>query len=488
MENREKRLFNKVGFGVPPALRAVCAAAWILLPAVPGYSFANGCDSNMAGEPVVYQATVEVRGAAPVKRAITPGVTSQLMVFARERGVDITLEVMDSAGQVLGRGDNPIRRTGVQRVQWPARAGVHYSLVITGKDHSDSNGSVDLHIVDLHGTAESVCLGAQKVLADADAAYAAGQAVTRAVASKEGVSSDKSYQQAGAGYSEAADKLKAGGPSPLLAQVQLSEAALLNIDGNDFREAKVWAAQAAQTYASLGDDYGRARAQAIEGAATADLAVSVKRSADTEAAKQASAMLGEARDQLETVVAFHGKRREFYDAAWAQNNIGITFYYEGRYDEAIRAYEKSLSFVERLHERTRHAQVLQNLALVEYELGRMSDSIPHFRQALSLITRDENPKLYAATLQRGPGIASVWRVARTGTHDSGHDAAIRRCSQYCVGVRDTRRSRPCAGFLSAGARALRRLAQHSLQDRSTAGNGEHPAAAGTRRGSIDDGP
>jgi CHAT domain-containing protein len=398
MENRETRLFNKVGHRLPRALRALGAAVWIPAFALSSNSFASGCDSNLAGEPALYQATVQVRGQAPIKQSISALATSEFMVFARERGVDITLEVMDSAGNVLGRGDNPIRRTGVQRVQWPVHAGEHYSVVITGKDHSDSNGSVDLHIVDLHRTAESVCLGAQKLLADADAAYAAGQAVTRAVATTEGVSSDKSYQQAAAGYSEAAGKLQPTGPSPLLAQAQLSEAALLNLDVNNFVEAKAWAAQAARTYASLGDDYGGARAQAIEGAATVDVAVTVKRSAGTGAAKQASAMLGEARDQLEAVVAFHNKRREFYDAAWAQNNIGITFYYEGRYDESIRAYQKSLTFVERLHERTRHAQVLQNLALVEYELGRMSDSIPHFRQALSLITRDENPKLYAAAL------------------------------------------------------------------------------------------
>jgi CHAT domain-containing protein len=396
MENRENRLFNQVGHRARRARQVVCAA---LLPFIlPGNSFATGCDSNMAGEPAVYQATVQVHGQAPVKQPITIRATSQFIVFARKRGVDITLEVQDSAGHVLGRGDSPTRRTGVQRIELPARAGQRYNIVITGKDHGDSNGLVDLRVVDLQRAVNSSCLDAQKLLANADAAYAAGQAVTRAVAGTSGLSSDKSYQEASTGYRNAATRLEVSGASLLLAQSQLAEASLLEVDVDSFAEAKAWAARAALTYASLGDEYGRARAQSMEGAAAVDLAVTVKRSGTIDAAKQASAMLADARDQLDAVCAFHARRGEFYDQAWAQNNIGLAFYYEGRYDEAIRAYQKSLPLYARLHERSGQAQVLQNVALVEYELGRMSESIPHFRQALNLITRDENPQLFAAAL------------------------------------------------------------------------------------------
>src|ERR1700730_14773030 len=128
MENRENRLFNKVGHRVTRGRQVVCAT---LLPLIlTGHCLANGCDSNMAGEAAVYQSTIEVRGQAPVKQPITLRATSEFMVFARERGVDITLEVQDSAGHVLGRGDSPIRRTGVQRIGLPAHAGQRYNIVI----------------------------------------------------------------------------------------------------------------------------------------------------------------------------------------------------------------------------------------------------------------------------------------------------------------------------------------------------------------------
>jgi hypothetical protein len=65
MENREIRLLNKARHRVSPALRALSAAALLLAFALPNDCFAGGCDSNMAGEPAVYQATVQVRARLP---------------------------------------------------------------------------------------------------------------------------------------------------------------------------------------------------------------------------------------------------------------------------------------------------------------------------------------------------------------------------------------------------------------------------------------
>ena len=419
MENRENRLINQVGHRVRRALQVVCAALLSLIPL--RHSFASSCDSIPAGQPALYQATAQIRGQTPVKQPLPLLTTPQFMVLAREHGVDVTLEVMDPAGQVLGRGDSPIRRTGVQRVVLSARPDQHYIVVVTGKDHGDSRGLVDLRVIDSSGSANSACLEAQKLIARADAAYAAGQAVTRAVAGNNSqASSDKSYQDAASGYRDAAAALEASGPSALLAQAQLAEASLLNMDVDSFAESKTWAVRAAQTYAALDDAYGKARAQAIEGAATLDLAVTVKKSGTTDAAKQASAMLSEARDELDCAVAFHARRRELYEQAWAQNNIGIAFYYEGRYDEAIRAYRKALPLYEQRRERSGQAQALQNEALVEYELGRMSESLPHFRQALNLITRDENPKVYASAL--GNSALANWA-------SGNEDLALRQYSE-----------------------------------------------------------
>ena len=123
-----------------------------------------------------------------------------------------------------------------------------------------------------------------------------------------------------------------------------------------------------------------------------------RRTGTTDAAKQASAMLSQARDQLGKVAAFHARRHELYDQAQAQNYIGIAFYFEGRYDEAIRAYQKSIPLYEALRERTGQAQVLSNMALVEYDLGRVSTALAHLRRVLSLIVPNDNPRVYAVAL------------------------------------------------------------------------------------------
>jgi len=362
-------------------------------------AFAANCDLTLANAPAVYQVSVPIRGQNPVRNTFTVADSTQLLVLAQERGADVTLEVLDSSGQLLARGDNPVRRIGVQRIALPAQPGQRFYIAVTGKDHVDSRGTVNLRVVDVRSTDNLTCVDAQKRLAEADAAYATGQAVTRAVAGKApATSSEEAYKEAARGYRDAATRLESAGPSSALASAQLAQATLLDVDGDSYAEARTWAAKAAETYSALGDEYGKARARAIEGAAEFDIAVSVKKSGATDAAKQAETMLADARRLLDAVVSFHVGRKEFYDAAWAQNVIGLTFYYQSRYDEAIRAYRKAFPLYERSQERMRQAQVLQNLALVEYELGRMSDSLPHFRQALSSVKPQDNPKFFAQVL------------------------------------------------------------------------------------------
>ena len=395
MENRVNRLLNCWRHGLTRALQAVC----VLLSV--GTAFASNCEPSLRTAPAIYEVRVPIRGQNPVRNTFTVNTNADLIVFAQERGADVTLEVLDSSGQSLGRGDNPIRRTAVQRVALSAHRGQRFYIVVSGKDHADSRGFVDLRVVDLQNAADTACLEAQKLMAGADAAYAAGQAVTRAVAvagKAQLTSSDAAYQEAADGYQKAAERLGNAPGVVLRAQAELARATLFNMDIDNFVEAKDWAARAAQSYAALHDDYGKARAQAIESAASLDLAVSARRAGTSDAARQASVMLAQARDQLGNVAAFHARRRETYEAAQAQNNIGMALYFAGSYDEALRAYHESLPLYESLHERAGQAQVLQNMALMQWELGRMSAALPDFNKALALIKRDEEPQLYAAVL------------------------------------------------------------------------------------------
>jgi CHAT domain-containing protein len=397
MGNQGNRVFNSVQHRIPRSFGILLA---VFLPVVlTNVAFAGGCDSSMEAQPALLATTVSVRGHEPVKRPLPMRPASEIMVFAVEHGIDVTLEVTDAAGQVLGRGDSPIRRTGVQRVRLMARSEQQYFIVVTGKEHADAKGSVTLRAVDLDRSVKSSCLNAQRLLADADQAYAAGQAVSRAVATAQAVSSDKSYADAADGYKAAIAVLAGEQASPLLAQAQLDEAAALYQDVANYDESQKTAVEAARTFESLHDEYGKARARALEAASLIEIATSVRRkSTATDASQQASEMLGRARAELGAVSAFHAQRHETYDEALALNNVGVTYHLEGRFDEAIRGYQRSLAVYQQISERPRQAQVLANIALVEYDLGRLSASVASYRQILGLIRREDDPKLYVFVL------------------------------------------------------------------------------------------
>src|SRR3954471_14033755 len=259
MENRVNRLLNCLRHQLTRALQVVSALLCV------STAFASNCDPGLETTPALYQVSVQIRGQNPVRNTFTVGTNADLLIFARERGADVTLEVLDSAGQSLGRADNPIRRTAVERVALSAHAGQRFYIAVTGKDHADSRGSVDLRVVDLRTQSDAACREAQKLMAGADAAYAVGQAISRAVAdTSQSTSSDDAYQQAAAGYAKSAERFGNAEPSALRAEAELAKATLLNNDVDGFAEAKDWAARAVQSYAALHDDYGKARAQAIE--------------------------------------------------------------------------------------------------------------------------------------------------------------------------------------------------------------------------------
>src|SRR6185503_12586185 len=107
-----------------------------------------------------------------------------------ERGLDVTLQV-SNAERLIGRGDDPIRRTGIQRVTFLARADTAYSIILIGKEAVAVHGSVDVRIWSAPTTSDA-CFDTQRQLAAANAAYAAGQAVSR------GEKSDSAIDSAGA--------------------------------------------------------------------------------------------------------------------------------------------------------------------------------------------------------------------------------------------------------------------------------------------------
>ena len=376
------------------AVGALCAAALPLGLACDSYG--SRCGSFLSAAPDISASTHTVRGRIPVSVPLQVRESSSILVSVAERGIDVSVEITDAAGHLLARGDNPVRRTGVQRIEFAASARGDYSIVLTGKEHEGAQGEVAVRVESLNRSAPPVCLNALRLLARGDAAYANGQAVTHGRSDAPGMSAESEYAQAAARYRQAAGSLATGGPSPLLAQAQQAEAAVEYQDVQSWTATQEWALSAAATFTALHDDYGRARATALEAAALLEIAVSSGSSSTITAGPART--LEQARALLRSVADYHHGQQQRYDEALALNNIGISYYFEGRYEEAIGAYQQSVPLYEGLGERPRLAQALQNIALAEYELGRIPQAAAHYARVLELIRRDDNPTLYAVVL------------------------------------------------------------------------------------------
>lgn len=365
---------------------------------------AAACDAFLTDRPAIYEERVELRGREQITRPLSIPAGTDVIVLARERGLDVTLEVA-SAGKVIARGDDPIQRTGIQRATFTARDNTGYSLSLVGKEDAGVHGSVEVRVVSPVAKSDS-CFETQRALAAANAAYAVGQAVSRGE-TKSGADADGAYRSAARTYGSVVARLQSSGASALLAQTQHALAVLYatDVDG-ELARARAWADKALQNYNAVGDTYGNARAQFIDAYARFELALSSKSSSSSdEGIYSARQGIAKARAQLSSVVQFHARRGEKDDQAAALNMIGLTYYEEGLNEEAIRTFLRALTLYEQLGDKLGRAKVLHNTALAETDLGRLTSAAEHYAQVLQLITAKDDPYGYTHVLIAN-GVAS----------------------------------------------------------------------------------
>jgi CHAT domain-containing protein/tetratricopeptide (TPR) repeat protein len=404
--------------------------------AIPLRVGAGTCDPVLTDRPAVLDVVLELAGNGVANRTARFLPRTTVVLVAIERGVDVTLQV-SGAGGVTARADNPVRRIGDQRVVLTPSEGAEYTIVVTGKEHAELRGRIQLRAVAFEPEeSNDACLAIQRVLAAADAAYAVGQRVTRHLETNSRVDAPSSYKLAARQYEAAAQQLGRT-PSQLLARSQLAVAAVDYQDIEDWKAAKLWAEKAESTFAVLHDEYGRARSQALGAGALMELALQPQTSG-TDTALSAIATLKHARATLEALVTFHYGRHERYDAALAYNSISITYYMEGAYEQAIASGRRAENIYAQLRERPRQAQSLQNIAEIEYELGRFTEAAPLYAKALTLVSLKEDPARYPTMLNNSALVN--WASGR-------YDAALRQYDEALGLARELQDKAQEAGIL-----------------------------------------
>ena len=308
----------------------------------------------------------------------------------------------------MGRAESPVPRQGAPRVAFVTNEPRGYVITVSGKEHPDAAGRASVRVTVLSGSTSSSCMTALREVAAGDSSFAAAQ-----------------YEAAAAAYRRAATLLDTRAPSELLAQVQHAQAALLYHFLQDWGRAKAAASHAAESYERLGDRFGQAQARQLEAEARMELAAP-QANADAHAT---SGELARVREELDEIAQFHAKRGEKYHEALALNDIGIAYYQEGRFDDALRLFRRTVPLYDQLQEKPRQAQVLQNIAVVEYELGRYSEAVPHYRDVLTLLRREDSPTLVAAIMNNSG--AAKWAMG-------DHDGALRDLGEALAGAKETK--------------------------------------------------
>jgi CHAT domain-containing protein len=322
-----------------------------------------------------------------------------LALEAAESGVDITLEVSPSPGVTL-LADNPVRRSGIQRLLIHTGPSGAVNVTARAKLHAGVGSKVDLRAIDADPTGLSeACHSVLEAITSADQAYASAQKISTGQPGTTKASASDLYGRARRNYELAFANLEPETELLLRAELAHAIAALLYQDLGQWQESARWSTSAAALFLSAHDAYGRARTQALQAAAWMELAALPNPSTATEVTRHDShELLRHAEDLLISLASFHEKRGEYLDAALQRNNYALAAYYEGAYESALRAYSKALVLYGKLGYAYGLAQVTQNMALAEADLGRESAALAAYQRALKLISVEDSPTLYADVL------------------------------------------------------------------------------------------
>ena len=160
-----------------------------------------------------------------------------VVIEATERGIDVTLEAVSDEGGAL-QADNPVRRSGVQRLRIQTGTSGMVRVTAQVKAHGGRARQIDLSAIDADAAGASpACRDVLDALVAADAAYAKGQLISGGkLDAPAGAAADaygtalRHYEQAFAGVAVEARSLRA--------ELAHAIAALLYQDLKQWRESE----------------------------------------------------------------------------------------------------------------------------------------------------------------------------------------------------------------------------------------------------------
>jgi CHAT domain-containing protein len=365
------------------ALLAVLLVAGALIPATAAAATLS-CTAAL-GTPAFTAGPLKILGTVPVSAELSLQAGHAYLIEVLERDNDALVEILTGESGVIARADHPERRTGTRRVIVTAPELHALTVRISGKEHAKAAGTATVQAFDLAAlSSRPDCLVIEKTLVVADADYAKATSTDSRARDAFLLSADD--------YSNAERALTSAADRPLRGQTALALAEIEYLYLEDWTKTLEWARTASENLGA--DPYRRARADSLEAGALIQIGSSADPKAILGQGLSSATLLSRARTEAQRLSRFHLQRGERYDAALQFTNIGLTYYYEGRYAQCAMAASSAGGLFGKIGEIQRRAQSKQNRALCLWGLGRLPDALLGFESARADIGPQPYPSFY----------------------------------------------------------------------------------------------
>lgn len=340
----------------------------------------GACTSGLSPvQPLLDAASIRIADSEPQDVRIQAPADATVLITVSGTDVDIQASVLNPAHSTVVYADAPNRRMGIETLLVePPHVG-DIVLRIMRNDHHNARGTAGVKAVVL-----PVATGADR--RRLEAAKLEATACLRYPDPANGRESADAFAAAAVIWDEIGDPARFA-------------AALLHAAGVHYQRLDDWtgaaerAARAGAAFDDAGEPIPAAFALRVEGSAL-DMAAN---SGDF-GARERDRMVERARDRLTRAAEQLGALGMSYEAGYALNYRGVSFYESGERARARTDLRQALKHFQAAGDRPAQALSLQSLAQLEYEDGRLAEATQEFEEALQLIPRDEDPESYAHTL------------------------------------------------------------------------------------------
>jgi tetratricopeptide (TPR) repeat protein len=340
----------------------------------------GACTSDLSPvQPVLEPVIIRIADSEPLELRLEAATEVPVLITLAARDVDIKAAVVSTSHSVVIYADAPNRRMGMETLLVEPPHDEVMTLRIERNDHRDARGSVRVTAVGLPTATQDDRRRLEAARLEATACLAYPDADRAQDSSEAFLAAAELHRSVG-------DRLRSGTALLHAAGVQYSRLAGWNTSADLATRARYELREAQAPALS-------AFAARIQGSALNMVASSDELEPNTRLT-----LVREGRKQLTTAAEQFQSLGNSYEAGYALNYLGVSYYEGGDRLQARATFRRALRQFEEHGDRPAQALSLQSLAYLDFEDGRLVDAMREFDAALALIPRGEEPVNFAHTL------------------------------------------------------------------------------------------